>query len=578
MKQILIDKASSITGWSPELINESLETNGGKLIVQGVLQRAGAKNQNGRIYPKQILEKEVERYKAEFVKPGNALGELDHPECFTSGFSILTESRGWVKFEDLTKEDRVATMHPETRELEWQLPTKIIDEYYLGDTVVLTNRSLKIQVTPNHKFYVDKVGGYKASFVNAIDLTGTHLMPKTCKWSGIKDKTITVDGIKFKTDIYVKFMAWWLAEGWTVAANEKYFNYNVSISQSKKLNIQRIKTILNGMPFNYSEHYRKRDNSTEFTISNKQLSAYLKQFGKAQDKHVPQIIKDLAPEYIEMFLEEYLLADGCRSNRAQQRHIGGKTYNRISEQFYTTSERMAHDISELLIKTGCSATIQSKKSKYRMMELEVAGEVIQSNEFQYYKLRKTQPVEIVSEEIKYTGKELYTIIKRTSTHYQLANTQKTIEKYEGHVHCVDVPNHIIFVMSPEGATFWSGNSSTVEYKNASHRILDLWWQGDDVCGKIEVLNHLPAGKIVEGLLRHGVPLGISSRGLGSVKNIDESTVEVQNDFEFVCWDFVSNPSTQGAFMKIIKESTQSGTINLDKINDIIIDIIRLNGK
>ena len=65
---------------SPEQINESISQNGGKLVVHGVLQRANAKNQNGRVYPREILEREGQKYTKEFVAQKRALGELDHPD------------------------------------------------------------------------------------------------------------------------------------------------------------------------------------------------------------------------------------------------------------------------------------------------------------------------------------------------------------------------------------------------------------------------------------------------------------------------------------------------------------------
>lgn len=90
-------------------------------------------------------------------------------------------------------------------------------------------------------------------------------------------------------------------------------------------------------------------------------------------------------------------------------------------------------------------------------------------------------------------------------------------------------------------------SDVVNLRNVSHNILDIYWKGNDVYGRIEILN-TPSGNILKELFRSGITLGISSRGLGSVNQIDESTSEVQPDFQLVCWDFVSNPSTQGAYM------------------------------
>lgn len=117
-------------------------------------------------------------------------------------------------------------------------------------------------------------------------------------------------------------------------------------------------------------------------------------------------------------------------------------------------------------------------------------------------------------------------------------------------------------------------SSVVNLSNASHNILDVWWKGDDVVGKVEVLS-TPSGNILKELLKSGIKLGISSRGLGSVRQVNEDTVAVQDDFELVCWDFVSNPSTHGAFMAPMNESiTNKKPLNkYYKVNNIINEML-----
>jgi hypothetical protein len=118
-------------------------------------------------------------------------------------------------------------------------------------------------------------------------------------------------------------------------------------------------------------------------------------------------------------------------------------------------------------------------------------------------------------------------------------------------------------------------SSVVNLSNASHNVLDVWWKGDDVVGKVEVLS-TPAGNILKELFKSGIKLGISSRGLGSVKQVNEDTVAVQDDFELVCWDFVSNPSTHGAFMRPMNESVSSKKVKLNKyykVNNIINEML-----
>ncbi len=90
-------------------------------------------------------------------------------------------------------------------------------------------------------------------------------------------------------------------------------------------------------------------------------------------------------------------------------------------------------------------------------------------------------------------------------------------------------------------------SPIINLKNVSHNIREIHWEDDDVMGTVEILS-TPSGNILKELLKNNIRLGISSRGLGSVKEMNDGTVMVQSDFELVGWDFVSNPSTYGAFM------------------------------
>jgi hypothetical protein len=120
------------------------------------------------------------------------------------------------------------------------------------------------------------------------------------------------------------------------------------------------------------------------------------------------------------------------------------------------------------------------------------------------------------------------------------------------------------------------DSSVVNLNNVSHNVVEMHWDGDDLVGTVEVLG-TPAGNILKELFKAGIKLGISSRGLGSVKNLGENTVQVQDDFELIAFDFVSNPSTHGAFLKPVNESKQSGLLTQEnkyvQINKLITDIL-----
>jgi hypothetical protein len=124
------------------------------------------------------------------------------------------------------------------------------------------------------------------------------------------------------------------------------------------------------------------------------------------------------------------------------------------------------------------------------------------------------------------------------------------------------------------------DSSVVNLNNVSHNIREMVWKGNDLVGTVEVLG-TPAGNILKELFKSGIKLGISSRGLGSVEPVNEAgegdsdTVAVQGDFELIAFDFVSNPSTHGAFMYPMNESV-GGKNELPKyykVNRIINDII-----
>lgn len=113
-------------------------------------------------------------------------------------------------------------------------------------------------------------------------------------------------------------------------------------------------------------------------------------------------------------------------------------------------------------------------------------------------------------------------------------------------------------------------SPVVNLKNVCCNVTDLWTEGDDVKGNIEILT-TPMGSIVRDLIRNNIKIGVSSRGMGSVKQIGEGTVEVSDDFSLICFDIVSNPSTIGAF--ITENTTPSIVTPYDNIDKLIYDFL-----
>ena len=117
-------------------------------------------------------------------------------------------------------------------------------------------------------------------------------------------------------------------------------------------------------------------------------------------------------------------------------------------------------------------------------------------------------------------------------------------------------------------------SSVINLQNCSHLVTDIWMEGKKVMGKIEVLP-TPAGKILRNLVESNIPCGISSRGMGSVTERDGATI-VEDDFQVICFDMVSDPSTPGAIMSQVNESKDMTRplSKLDRINRLITDILR----
>lgn len=121
------------------------------------------------------------------------------------------------------------------------------------------------------------------------------------------------------------------------------------------------------------------------------------------------------------------------------------------------------------------------------------------------------------------------------------------------------------------------DSSVVELKNVSHIVREASMQGEDVYGVIEILD-TPSGKIIQSLIESGVTLGISSRGVGSTKRNGDTQV-VQDDFQLICFDMVSEPSTPGAFMlregrEVTRKELSKHFNKSDRIDRIFNDIIR----
>ncbi len=119
-------------------------------------------------------------------------------------------------------------------------------------------------------------------------------------------------------------------------------------------------------------------------------------------------------------------------------------------------------------------------------------------------------------------------------------------------------------------------SSVINLKNVSHNIVRLYWNDKDLYGDVEILP-TPSGNILKELFKNNITVGISSRAMGSVTPIGEGLVQVEDDLDLICWDFVSTPSTYGAYMKPVTGLRESKDYNIQskssRVHELISDII-----
>jgi hypothetical protein len=127
------------------------------------------------------------------------------------------------------------------------------------------------------------------------------------------------------------------------------------------------------------------------------------------------------------------------------------------------------------------------------------------------------------------------------------------------------------------------DSQVINLKNASHAIREIYWRGDEIWGKVEIFSDMgdlgtSSGRIAGALVKNGLIIGISSRGMGSLKQMGE-VMEVQDDFELLTWDLVSNPSNPDSWMKngALNESRTTYLDEYSRTNSIITEILCAKG-
>jgi len=571
-KQLLIDFIPfEIT---PELLSEARGDPSKPLRVKGPLQRANQKNFNGRIYPRPLLEREAKKYE-ELVRERRALGELDHPECHRPGSYILTNN-GWKLLESVTVGELVATLNPDTSALEYNPIDRVINQAYTGKMISIRGKNIDSMVTPNHRFILRDRNGKliekTAQEIFELSKSGkySHLsIPITAdSWTGKSMETYTIPGIDINnisnqyinksnqsnplvlnSAAWFSFLGFYLAEGHVTNRNIGG-GYSIFITQNEGHIADMFRDILSKMSPELEWKEKEKsgtDSAVIFYASDARLHTYLAELGNKYTKYIPDDIKSASSDLLQCLYDWFVNGDGT---------VVGK-YDRTS--IFSVSKRLMEDFSEIVLKLGMSCVLKEQISDKDYM---FAGHLIETkNKHVLYRLW---------------------IKESKAIHLDFRFIKIEEVDYSGTVHCVTVKNGTFYCRDHDKC-FWSGNSSVINLKNVSHNVVDISWEGDTLMGTLEILT-TPSGNIARELIKNNVRLGISSRGLGSIKNVSENAVEVQEDFDLICFDLVSSPSTRGAYMNLteglIKEGithkTSKSEKSLDKylkIEHIIRDIL-----
>jgi len=527
---------------SRDIIEE--KTGKRRMRLTGIIQKADAYNENGRIYSNPVLSEAVGAIQSA-VQARRVMGEFDHPCLTSSDFRVLTID-GWKDFADLKIGDvvysRVNGMMVESK------INNIINEPYNGKSYKLKGRHIDVQFTAPHKIVMDTRGdGLHVSkqiestigeiFENRSKFNKCRI-PRTAEWGGINNDIYTISGIQEKSlkcskncfdsnivedinidmKIFVSFLGLYLAEGYITTGNDGY--YGVGISQIKDDYKDNIRELLEQTPFVWREH----DNGWETTDI--RLYRFLEKLGNKYTKYIPNDIKTLDSPYLYELVRWFQIGDG------RQKHDRSNVFS--------VSKKLIDDLHECWIKSGgcCYLTTIISKSDY-----EFAGHII-----------KTE-----------NKKPLYQLtLSNTSGIYVDDRFLKIDEsRHDGNIYCITT-EHGNFYMEHKGFSYWTGNcDAKIHMDRVSHLMTKIWMEDKNVLGELEVIEDMPCGQMLAALVRAGVTVGISSRGIGDMKPVMTESMqeayEVLPGYRFVTWDTVAEPSVKEAELSVMESKQRNLT-------------------
>ena len=555
------------------------------LTVFAVLQKYGVLNKNGRFYPEKVLKREAQKYE-EIIKQRQALGE-----CVPAGTEIFTNS-GWKNIEDITVGEDIFTLNVESGELEVKPVLHTPKHHYNDDLIRISNStSLDMVVTKNHKIVLwdRKDRPYTVTAeelyerIQRNDSVINHSYIKhSGTWKGKDPKVIRIPNTDIEIDskLWASFLGIFLAEGHCGGSKGGKKTNLVCVTQTKEESKGRIKDLFDKLPFEYT-----LSGGRQFCIRHKDLHNFLFELGNSFEKHIPKYVKEWNSELLEILLEWMLLGDG--SNKKDYK-------GEIQKQLYTISPRLADDTFELFLKISNGATYTERAhdllDRYFTDIITIDKEYEDENGELVLVKEQVKTKRLIKKE---NSHRLNVISERRTKGIYLDSRFLKTEKipFNDNVYCVTVENGT-WLMRCNGKISWTHNSNhpestVIDNDRISHEIKKIWWEGKTLVGEIEII--MSPGFVNMGIiscegdrianyLRRGIQIGVSSRGIGSLEESRDGYNIVQEDFELICWDIVTRPSTPGSYIftraeeaRPFMESENKKNIFIDKLNKFLLD-------
>lgn len=345
-----------------------------------------------------------------------------HPHCYTADAMVLTE-RGWVKFADLRDDDLCLSLDFGTMQTEY---APIVDRQrfeYHGDLVRFYNRSFECQVTPNHEvLYLNKCDG-RFKRMAASDYTQYNGgIYRSAKNSRPDIEVAVIGGNTVKFDDFCEFMGYWLSDG-SVASKR---TSQIAISQQPDQKPYKdIIAVIERMG------YKPKIGTQAIYLFDKVFHHYLSQFGKCNEKFIPDEIKNASKRQIDIFLNAFVKCDG--HIKKPKTFVGNRGTlcmpNRSEEVYYTTSERLMADLCVCMLNAEYRPSVRKQKPTIATKK---DGSVVKGN----------YPCYVVSK-----------CYSATATQFS-----KGAVRYDGFVYDVTIGNesHAIYIME-NGKCYWGSN-------------------------------------------------------------------------------------------------------------------------